>query len=76
GPADDDAELPRLPDGVGAIDHIAISAREGMHIDRVEKALLAPYEQGLQACREGRGVLFAAELQEAVEGLASSGSGS
>lgn len=64
--ADGEAGLPALPGRLDPLDHVAISAREGRHIERLEDALLDPYEVGLHACREGRGVLFAAELEEAV----------
>ncbi len=68
--ADADGDLPGLPESFDALDHLAVSAREGTHIDRLEQALLRPYEDGLEDCREGRGVLFAAELERAVREIA------
>jgi small GTP-binding protein len=49
-----------------------ISAREGLNLEQVEEALLAPYRVPLAACENGEAIVFSSSIREALECVAES----
>ena len=68
---DEDVRDPRPPPSLlqeyTDAPHLLISAREGLDIDRVEAALLAPYAPLLDACEAGGPVVFTEQIEAAIQ---------
>ncbi|MDP6107906.1 MAG: GTP-binding protein, partial [Candidatus Brocadiia bacterium] len=64
-------DSPRLPTEFGGVPQIFIAASEGRCIERVEAALLAPYEGAMRALERGAPAAFTAGIAAALEGVRS-----
>ena len=50
--------------------HIAISAKQGTHMEELESALLAPYANAIERCKQGSAVIFNDPILNAIRDIA------
>ncbi len=58
------------PEGLAGSPHIAVSAKQGTHMEELESALLAPYANAIERCKQGSAVIFNDSILSAIEEIA------
>lgn len=67
---EDSPTLESPPEELAGSPHIAVSAKQGTHVDRLESALLAPYADAIERCKQGSAIIFSDSILSAVKDIA------
>ena len=58
------------PEELAGSPHIAVSAKQGTHVEQLETALLAPYAEAIERCKQGSAILFDDSIMSPVKDIA------